>query len=622
MKKIAIISAMAAVTVGMTSCDSFLEDNRLPLSTQIENPTYWDSEANVIKQTDALYTNFTGYGSSTNGLFYFQTLTDNQGSGIGGAFTNWAFTNVPAKSTLWSDPYYVIRQCNYIINNVPNATLDAANPVTNSTKKDKYVGIARMIRGLKYYQLVRSYGDVPYISVVLNTNDTGTGENQLYSARTDRDKVMDNVYEDLKFAAEKIGAGSKTTYSSDLANAIMSEICLYEGTYCKYRTETENYKAADPVRAKLYLERAAAAAKAIIDKSYSLNDSYIANYNSVSLENNPEMIFYKEYKQATLTHQTIQYTCRTTTIAGLSKDAFDSYLLKDGLPASVSGDAAHEALKRDYGYITKGIVAGTGDKTSEGFILSIDNVLANRDQRLAQTIDPVIGYGTTDNGMTWARQGSDQLSSSTGYLIRKFDNPSIPWTYRQGNNYTCAPVYWLALIYCNYAEARAELGVLSDDDLNLTINKLFDRAELPRRTVAELEAINDPLNDANVSSTIWEIRRCRRCETMLDADLRYWDLQRWHMLDRLDTTKYPNIRLGANLGEVAPYNYTDDKGEAKTFTLPTFANMSGNYMQAIPGNDRIFSAREYLYPIPSDQITLTVAPGADKSSLEQNALWK
>ena len=50
--------------------------------------------------------------------------------------------------------------------------------------------------------------------------------------------------------------------------------------------------------------------------------------------------------------------------------------------------------------------------------------------------------------------------------------------------------------------------------------------------------------------------------------------------------------------------------------------MSGNYMQAIPGNDRIFSAREYLYPIPSEQITLTQAPGSDKSSLEQNALWK
>ena len=44
--------------------------------------------------------------------------------------------------------------------------------------------------------------------------------------------------------------------------------------------------------------------KAIIDQNYSLNASYIANYNSVELESNPEMIFYKEYKEATLTHQT------------------------------------------------------------------------------------------------------------------------------------------------------------------------------------------------------------------------------------------------------------------------------------------------------------------------------
>ncbi|MDE6612665.1 MAG: hypothetical protein K2K22_08920, partial [Muribaculaceae bacterium] len=59
-----------------------------------------------------------------------------------------------------------------------------------------------------------------------------------------------------------------------------------------------------------------------------------------------------------------------------------------------------------------------------------------------------------------------------------------------------------------------------------------------------------------------------------------------------------------------------------TFTLPAFANMSGNYMQSIPGNDRIFSAREYLYPIPSEQITLTTAPNTEQSSIEQNALWK
>ena len=52
-----------------------------------------------------------------------------------------------------------------------------------------------------------------------------------------------------------------------------------------------------------------------MDKNYSLNSTYIGNYNSVSLENNPEMIFYKEYKIALLTHSQINYIVQTTMIA-------------------------------------------------------------------------------------------------------------------------------------------------------------------------------------------------------------------------------------------------------------------------------------------------------------------
>jgi len=207
--------------------------------------------------------------------------------------------------------------------------------------------------------------------------------------------------------------------------------------------------------------------------------------------------------------------------------------------------------------------------------------------------------------MTWARQGSDQLSSSTGYLIRKFDNPEIPWTYRQCSNSTCAPVYWLALIYCNYAEARAELGLLSDDDLNLTINKLFDRAELPRRTVAELEAINDPLNDANVSSTIWEIRRCRRCELMFCKNARWWDMIRWHQLDKLDTVKYPNTAMGANVSKASAEQVKN-------------VSVTNGYIDAAKNSaavsTRIYNEREYLQPIGTTQLRLN-------KQLEQNPGW-
>src|SRR3712207_9108863 len=61
----------------------------------------------------------------------------------------------------------------------------------------------------------------------------------------------------------------------------------------------------------------------------------------------------------------------------------------------------------------------------------------------------------------------------------------------------------------------------------------------------------DPANNMNVSSLIWEIRRVRRCELMCDLGYRYWDLVRWHQLDKLDSNKYPNINTGANIVNLA-----------------------------------------------------------------------
>lgn len=588
MKKTIIISALAIASLGLSSCDDFLNENRFPLDKQTDNPSYWNNEANVQKQCDYLYLNFAGYASSE---FYFATRSDNNASGTGGGFVDWINTNVPSASASWSAPYEVIRQCNYIITKVPGSTL-------TESQKGKYIGIARLIRAQQYYWLVRAYGDVQYTDEVIDP----ANEEALMSPRVDRDVVMDKVYDDLDFACKNIGNGSKTTWSSDLAYAMTAEICLYEGTYCKYRTLADNGKAPDEARANKFLGYAATAAKAVMDKNYSLNSTYIGNYNSVSLENNPEMIFYKEYKIALLTHSQINYIVQTTMIAGMSKDAFDSYLFKDGLPLSKTS-----CNKNDAGFVKKGIIDGVGATATIGDELYIGDLLAERDQRLYQTIDTCLGYGSTptpqkpDAGMTWARVGSARLFSSSGYLTRKFDNPEdIDWQYRQSGNYTCAPQYWLSYVYCMYAEAKAELGTLTDEDLDISINKLYARADLPAQTVASLSAINDTANDMGVSSLIWEIRRCRRCELMFDRDFRYWDLVRWHQLDRLDNVKNPDIRLGANIKNGnAPYAY-----------------MSGDYMLATPNNNRIYDARQYLYPVPQNQINLTFG------AVTQNPPWK
>lgn len=210
MKKSIIISALAIAAMGMSSCDDFLNDNRYPLDQQTNNPSYWNNESNVQKQCDNLYLQFDGYATSE---FYFATRSDNNASGTGGAYVNWVNVNVPSSSSNWNSPYTVIRQCNYIINNVPTSTL-------TESAKAKYVGIARMMRAMQYYLLVRRYGDVQYVDTPIEPTDNEA----IYQPRQDRDVIMDKVYEDLDYACKNIGSGSKTTWSSDLANAMTAEI--------------------------------------------------------------------------------------------------------------------------------------------------------------------------------------------------------------------------------------------------------------------------------------------------------------------------------------------------------------------------------------------------------------
>ena len=564
MKAIYKICAIALATTALVGCDDFIDDSRYPLDQQTSNPTYWNNASNVTNQCNTFYNQYSGYGNSGSlGWFYAKTLSDDQ---AGNSFANWANVNVPSSSSNWSTPYTEIRRANYIITNVANSSL-------SENDRNNFMAIARLNRAWQYYQLVRMYGDVQWIEVVVDPADPEV----TYGSRDDRDMVMDKVLEDLNFACQYMQKGSKTSWSKDMANAMKADICLWEGTFCKYRTAAENGKAADATRAEKFLKECVTACENVMNAGYTLSDDYQAIYNSVSLSSNPEIIFFKEYKKDLFYHSLIAYTCSSTQISGMTKDAFDAYLFKDGKPLALTSENKSDV----------------GEVDADGNY-SIAKLLEVRDGRLAKTIDPFVYY----QGMGWTRAGAMDMTSSTGYGVCKYDNVTLPRDYRANTvkNYTCAPLFWLSVIYCNYAEAKAELGTITDSDLDKTINKLYARAGLPALT-AEV-GFSDPANNWGVSDIIWEIRRCRRCELMFDNWYRYWDLVRWHKLDKLDSQKNPNILLGANM----------------TAAPVSIANVDG-YVDGSKGQIRTFEARQYLYPIPSAQLTLN-------ENLEQNELWK
>ena len=143
----------------------------------------------------------------------------------------------------------------------------------------------------------------------------------------------------------------------------------------------------------------------------------------------------------------------------------------------------------------------------ERMTYSMEKALSVRDKRLSVIVDTHLAF----KGFGYARTWLAEMTSSTGYTVGKYYTPKqgeataasqIYYCNSIGTGYTDAPIYWLARVYLNYAEAKAELGTATQADLDNSINKLQKRAGLPNMT---LNPDPDPANKIGVSNLIWEV---------------------------------------------------------------------------------------------------------------------
>ena len=556
-----ILAGLGVALLSLASCDDVLDTDPYD---QFTKDNYFTSETNVQLFANYFYNTFTGYGSGS-GDYYFNTLNDDQAStGI----TKWTYMNVPGSAGAWTTPYEEIRRANTLITAIPGVES------MSEAKKANWLGIGRLYRAWQHYKLVRAYGDCYWVDKVLDPNDTEI----LYGPRQSRNSVMDKVLEDLNYACANItdNAGSRTAFNKWVALAMKAEVCLYEGDYSKY---VKN----DNTRANTYLTEAKSACEQIMNSgNFSLNSNYQANFNSLDLAGNKEMILYKHYILGKLAHGTIDYTCGSTQVNGMTKDAFDSYLFKDGKPlATTSLD------KSDHGTI---VVLDDNSGLGEAPHIDIANVLANRDPRLSAQVDHILQFP----GSGYARFGGAQSTASTGYGVFLFDTNLIDNTNRQSTygNWTDAPIFWYAEILLNYAEACAELGNITQSDLDKSINLLRDRVGMPHLATS---VETDPANNMGVSNIIWEVRRERRVEMMYCMNDRYWSLLRWNQLSLLDTDKNPNLSRGAY---VAGYEAQGISLGDVDVDADGYINCSNN------GAPRQWDAKYNLFPIPDDQRNL------------------
>ncbi len=205
----------------------------------------------------------------------------------------------------------------------------------------------------------------------------------------------------------------------------------------------------------------------------------------------------------------------------------------------------------------------------------------------------------------------------------------------------------LGEVLLNWIEAKAELGPVSQDDIDKSINKLRARpldataiAKGLKQTepmkLTDITADFDPDRDADVSPLIWEIRRERRLELVYEYS-RLVDIRRWKKLHYMDNNKYPDTMLGcwvdfnncnydranksmnpvlgeANEGKTAVMKLD---GTKVVYDGKNIADMVGFYVPLNIKPRSVFYDRSYLYPVGQTQITqyaekgftLTQTPG-------------
>ncbi|OMP81303.1 RagB/SusD family nutrient uptake outer membrane protein [[Flexibacter] sp. ATCC 35208] len=392
-----------------------------------------------------------------------------------------------------------LRNINYFLAN-------NTNPAVGQTIRENYNGLARFFRAWFYFDKVKRYGDVPWIGTPL-----GIADSSLYAARDSRKLVMDSIIADLDYAAAHISLNTDATASQITkytAYALKSRVCLFEGTFRKYHTSLGLTGDAPAL-----LQAAADAAKVVMDQGgFSLNQAggTSGSYRQLFISASPVTteVMLSNVASSTLAvfnDANWYYTSATYGVRlSLTRKFINTYLNIDGTPfTSVSG------------YETKPFVEET----------------KNRDLRLSQTIR-MGSYTRTDNGKTVAAPPVFSYTY-TGYMPKKW---CLDDTYYDGgsNNTNSICIMRYAEILLNYAEAKAELGTLTDADWAGTVGALRARAGITsgiatKPTVADQYLVTNYFNKGGdpTDPSILEIRRERGIELVLEG-FRFYDLVRWN----------------------------------------------------------------------------------------------
>ena len=519
--------------------------------------------------------------------------------------TTSGFTALQSSGWSWS----ALRNINYFIEN-------CNDPAVASSVRQNYIAIARFFRALFYFDKVQRFGDVPWYGKTIDITDSIA----LFKPRDSRKLVMDSVLADLDFACSNITTtdATRSLITKFVALSYKSRICLFEGTFRKYHGGTGGLTNAIASTADQWLTQAADAANQVITGGgFKLNtaNGTDLSYRQLFISKLPVTteVILSNVADATLNvlNDANWYWTSATYGSRLSfnRTFVNTYLNLDGTPFTNTAN-----------YQTKVFA----------------DEMKNRDKRLQQTIR--LGSYKRVNGGALEAAPPVFSYTYTGYQPIKWclDDVYFDGGTRNDNSIS---LFRYAEVLLNYAEAKAELGTLTDADWALSIGALRSRAGITAGLATRPTLVDSYLQNNYFpgisNASILEIRRERGIELSWEG-LRFSDLMRWKRGDLLTQTwngfYVPLLNSPMDLNEDGKNDVLFYSGTAPgAIAGVTFINVSPTLTGGavnpptlrggtigeitwLTNTVRKWEDKKYLYPIPTSDMLIN-------PKLVQNPGW-
>ena len=550
MKKTAYALLLAA-SLTISCNDAFLD--RYPLD-QISDENFWQTEDHVKSVANT-------FTASLRGKYWLnmtEAMADSAPWAVTTAFRtigggNYA-TDISQINTIWEESYTYIGRTNYFLHNYQRA-VDVSDEV-----KERFAAEAYFYRAYNYWMLTSYFGDVPYITDVLSVDSP-----DVYRGRDKRSDIIDAITKDLedhyRALPEYIEAGSDEfgRVSQTAALALLSRIYLY------------NERWADAVDAA---ERAMA-----------------STYYTLYTTGNPDV----DYKNL------FNYTGRASRNANNHETLLAFvYNYSLGEDARTSHNLSREIwVPNDYSRFvpTKSTIESyltdEGEIWDPSSVSTYEEVFEHRDPRMTQSIlqpgsaweGGVGGDINNDNPKLFTYPLLVNMRSGcmtySGYYLTKYVEPSTVSSVSHDDNDIIILRY--AEVLLNYIEAKEQLGSVTQDDLDRTINKLRDRVGMVHLDLDKLPQGSDLRT---------EIRRERRVELFFEGH-RYFDLIRWK----------EGARLGEDLLGVKR-SWLDQSRLSSSLDDLTWKNVDGEEYLVIETGRTFVDPKHYLLSVPFKQSQL------------------